>query len=88
MDPAAEQLGAPSDDDDGVVGDGDDGGDEEDHEVTDDFEAGAEPEHVYLHSGIDWDSKRPRYPGLELGEGDWPPGSRGEEAFPDVRSQD
>ena len=34
MDPAAEQLGDPSDDNDGVVGDGDDGGDEEDHEVN------------------------------------------------------
>lgn len=35
------QLWAPSKDDDGVIGDGNNSGDKEDHEVTQEFEAGA-----------------------------------------------
>lgn len=46
---AAEELGPADEDDDGVVGDGDDSGHEEDHEVAKDFKAGAEPEEVDLH---------------------------------------
>lgn len=49
---AAEELRAPGEDDDGVVRDGNDGGDQEDHEVAQGLEAGAEPERVYLHPGV------------------------------------
>lgn len=41
VEPAAEQLRAPSHHNDGVVGEGNYGGNQEDHEVADDFEAGA-----------------------------------------------
>lgn len=63
----AEELGTADEDDDRVVGDGDDGGDEEDHEVAKDFEARAEPEEVDLH--LKWEAVN-----LDLGD-DWPSGS-------------
>lgn len=44
--PAAQQVGADGDDDDGVVGDGDNGGDKDNHQVA---ETGAELENVDRH---------------------------------------
>lgn len=41
MDPTAEQLWAPGEDDDGVVRDSNNGGDQENHKIAEEFEAGA-----------------------------------------------
>lgn len=51
MEATAKQLWAPCEDDDGVVGDGDDCGDEEDHEVAQHSETRTPLERVYVHSG-------------------------------------
>lgn len=78
----AEQLWAPGEDDNGVVRDGDYGGDQDDHEVAQGLEAGAKLERVYLHPRMN----SAAYPDFNLGD-DWPSRSAREQAFPDVRSQ-
>lgn len=47
--PAAQKIGADGDNDDGVVGDGHNGGDKDNHQVAEDPETGAELENVDRH---------------------------------------
>lgn len=44
-----EQVGTADKDDDGVVGDRNNGGDQEDHEIAEDSETGTELEDVAIH---------------------------------------